>query len=94
MGHDASDSRISLWWWACGHSTLQFALHSVPMQLYPWSLVRFLDYAAERIFLRKIGGGFMFIHPMLMDYFASLYPQQEGNNASQHYSAETLGSAQ
>jgi len=38
----------------------------------PWNLVRFLDYAAERIFLRKVGGGYVFIHRLLQDYFASL----------------------
>ena len=42
----------------------------------PWNLVRFLDYAAERIFLRKVGGGYVFIHRLLQDYFASLYQGQ------------------
>ena len=41
-----------------------------------WNLVRFLDYAAERIFLRKVGGGYVFIHRLLQDYFASLYQGQ------------------
>jgi len=38
----------------------------------PWRLVPFLDYAAERIFLRKVGGGYIFVHRMLMEYFAEL----------------------
>jgi hypothetical protein len=38
----------------------------------PWNYVRFLDYAADRIFLRKVGGGYIFIHRMVMEYFASL----------------------
>jgi hypothetical protein len=42
----------------------------------PWSLVRFLDHAAERILLRKVGGGYIFIHRLLQDYFASLYQGQ------------------
>ena len=42
----------------------------------PWNLVQFLDYAAERIFLRKVGGGYVFIHGLLQDYFASLYQGQ------------------
>jgi hypothetical protein len=33
--------------------------------------VRFLDYAAERIFLRKVGGH-IFIHRMLLECSASL----------------------
>jgi hypothetical protein len=36
----------------------------------PWNYVRFLDHAAERILLRKVGGGYAFIHRMLLDYFA------------------------
>ena len=38
----------------------------------PWNYPRFLDYTAERILLRKVGGGYMFIHPLLLDYFAAL----------------------
>ena len=38
----------------------------------PWSYPRFLDYAAERILLRKVGGGYIFIHQELLEYFASL----------------------
>jgi hypothetical protein len=38
----------------------------------PFQYVRFLDYAAERFFLRKLGGGYIFVHRMLMEYFASL----------------------
>jgi len=41
-------------------------------------LVSFLDYAAERIFLRKVGGGYVFVHRMLMDYFVTLETEQEG----------------
>ncbi len=36
----------------------------------PRNLVNFLDYAAERIFLRKVGGGYIFVHRMLLEYFA------------------------
>jgi hypothetical protein len=39
----------------------------------PWNYVRFLDHAAERILLRKVGGGYSFIHRMLLDYFAARY---------------------
>ncbi len=40
--------------------------------LMPWDYAKFLDYSADRIFLKKIGGGYTFIHGMIMDYFASL----------------------
>ncbi len=38
----------------------------------PWNYTRFLDYAAGRIFLQKVGGGYIFIHRMLLEHFASL----------------------
>jgi len=37
----------------------------------PWNYARFLDYAAERIFLRKVGGGYIFVHRLLQEYFAT-----------------------
>jgi hypothetical protein len=42
----------------------------------PWDYAHFLDYAAGHIFLRKVGGGYIFIHRLLQDYFASLYQDQ------------------
>ena len=44
----------------------------------PLNYARFLDCAAERIFLRKVGGGYIFVHRLLMEYFASLEPEEEG----------------
>jgi hypothetical protein len=41
--------------------------------LTPWNYVRFLDHAAERILLRKVGGGYAFIHRMLLEHFAARY---------------------
>ena len=52
------------------HFALRFVLYR--KGLLPWNLVSFLDYSTERIFLRKVGGGYVFVHRMLMDYFASL----------------------
>lgn len=36
----------------------------------PWDYARFLDYAAERLFLRKVGGSYIFIHRLLLEYIA------------------------
>ncbi|MBE7532606.1 MAG: hypothetical protein HND44_12570 [Chloroflexi bacterium] len=36
--------------------------------------IAYLDDMANRIFLRKVGGGWVFIHRTLLDYFASLHP--------------------
>jgi hypothetical protein len=52
------------------HYTLRWLLYrddSLPFRLVP-----FLDYCAERIFLRKVGGGYIFVHRLLMEHFASL----------------------
>ena len=38
--------------------------------LAPLDYVRFLDYAAERVLLRKVGGGYIFLHRTLMEWFA------------------------
>ena len=52
------------------HSALRFLLWRAGYM--PWNYVHFLDYAAERILLRKIGGGYIFVHRLLQEYFASL----------------------
>lgn len=38
----------------------------------PWNYARFLNYASERIFLRKTGGSYVFIHRMLLEHFAQM----------------------
>ena len=43
----------------------------------PWAYVRLLDFAAQRILLRKVGGGYIFIHRLLLDYFAAQYTGPE-----------------
>ncbi len=38
----------------------------------PLNFVNFLEYSVERIFLRKVGGGYIFIHRMLLEHFTML----------------------
>jgi hypothetical protein len=38
----------------------------------PWNYRQFLDYAVTSIFLQKVGGGYMFVHRLLLEHFASL----------------------
>ncbi|GCE49733.1 NACHT domain-containing protein [Thermosporothrix hazakensis] len=38
----------------------------------PAHFPHFLEYAAERVLLRKVGGGYIFIHRLLLEYFAGL----------------------
>jgi DNA polymerase III delta prime subunit len=42
----------------------------------PWKCSKFLDYAAECIFLQKVGGGYIFIHRELMNYFNEIIVQK------------------
>jgi hypothetical protein len=46
----------------------------------PTNYVRFLDYATERIFLRKVGGGYIFIHRLLLEHFAGMSPSMNLDN--------------
>ena len=52
------------------HYTLRFLLliqgHT------PANYARFLDYAVDRIFLQKVGGGYRFIHRLLLEHFAEI----------------------
>lgn len=38
----------------------------------PWIYDRFLDYASERLVLKKVGGGYVFYHRMLMEHLAQM----------------------
>ncbi|MEW6496939.1 MAG: NACHT domain-containing protein [Cyanobacteriota bacterium] len=38
----------------------------------PWNYARFLDWATERIFLQKVGGGYIFVHRLLLEHFAQM----------------------
>lgn len=48
--------RLLLWW-----------RHAIP-----WNYARFLDDASDRIFLQKVGGGYVFMHRLFMEHFATL----------------------
>jgi hypothetical protein len=39
--------------------------------LIPWNYPHFLDHAAEHILLSKVGGGYMFVHSLLLGHFVS-----------------------
>jgi hypothetical protein len=64
------------------HYTLRFWLWRT--HLFPWQVVPFLDDAVEQLLLRKAGGGYIFRHRLLQDFFASLdtLPSEEAPTAS------------
>ena len=59
-----------------GRACLQHLVLRLSLQYYdcmPRRYVDFLDYAAERLFLRRVGSGYTFIHGLLLEYFATRY---------------------
>ena len=46
----------------------------------PLNLIKFLDDCAKLILLKKVGGGYIFIHRMLLEYFADLPTQAESGS--------------
>jgi len=38
----------------------------------PFEFIKFLDYCAKLILLKKVGGGYMFIHRVLLEHFAKM----------------------
>ena len=63
----------------------------------PLNYARFLDYAADELnFLQKVGGGYIFIHRYLLEYFAGMYepvdpalipPRTDSGGHSEHANA-------
>jgi eukaryotic-like serine/threonine-protein kinase len=43
----------------------------------PFNFIKFLEYCAKLILLKKVGGGYIFIHRTLLEYFAELKPPSD-----------------
>jgi hypothetical protein len=39
------------------------------MGLLSWNVVAFLDEATTQLLLRKVGGGYLFMHRLLLDFY-------------------------
>lgn len=52
------------------HLVLRLILHRNGYT--PWNYSRFLDYATEQAFLQRVGGGYLFIHRLLLEHFAHM----------------------
>jgi hypothetical protein len=52
-------------------------------QLAPFKYVQFLDEACERVFLRRVDGGYMFVHRLLMEHLAGYTNQVEDVTAAE-----------
>jgi hypothetical protein len=63
---------------ATQHYNLRFQLWRT--QTFPWRAQHFLDDAVDRILLRRVGGGYIFTHRLLLDYLADTF---ENNTKTQ-----------
>ena len=69
-------------WGLCPAFTLHPTPGAVVDSMMPLRYVRFLDYAAERIFLCEAGGGYIFVHRLLMGITSHRSDEKERNSAS------------
>jgi hypothetical protein len=63
-----------------GHACLQHLVVRVLLAargVAPLHYIRFLDDMTERLLLRRVGGGCIFIHRLLLEHFAA-YPRASG----------------
>ena len=37
-----------------------------------WNYAHFLNYTTDCLFMQKVGGGYIFVHRMLMEHFAQM----------------------
>jgi transcriptional regulator with XRE-family HTH domain/DNA polymerase III delta prime subunit len=76
-----------------GYAFLQHAILRLVLSCQgyiPWNYARFLDEATEKLLLRKVGGGYIFIYRPLLDYFAfSTTDAQEEQQAPASEKADT-----
>jgi transcriptional regulator with XRE-family HTH domain/energy-coupling factor transporter ATP-binding protein EcfA2 len=61
---------VSGGWAVLRHFVLRWLLHK--RRVFPWDVQGFLNDAASRILLQRVGGGYSFIHRLLLEYFANL----------------------
>jgi transcriptional regulator with XRE-family HTH domain/GTPase SAR1 family protein len=61
---------VSGGWAVLRHVVLRWVLHR--RQVFPWHAQVFLTDATARILVRRVGGGYSFIHRLLLEYFAHL----------------------
>lgn len=64
---------------AIQHLTLRFILWS--SGAIPWNYARFLNYATNRLFLQRVGGGYRFIHNLLQIHFTQIQLDTDKNDS-------------
>lgn len=56
------------------HYSLRYVMNR--HNLLPFRLITYLDYCTDLIFLRRVGGGYIFVHRLLMEHFAAMYKEE------------------
>jgi hypothetical protein len=41
----------------------------------PWNYAKFLNFASDRLLMKRVGGGYVFFHRMLLEHFAQMHPK-------------------
>lgn len=57
------------------HYTLRYVLKKY--EFLPQKLISFLEISVNLIFLRRVGGSYIFVHHLLMEHFAEMYVEKE-----------------
>ena len=78
------------WFLGLGTFIQHFLLRFLLWQsgLLPWKLVPFLDEATDRLLLRKVGKDYLFIHQLLLEYFAMQELQTASGTPLSHESVK------
>ncbi|MBD2461747.1 NACHT domain-containing protein [Oscillatoria sp. FACHB-1407] len=58
------------------HITLRLMLYCLGYS--PWNYAHFLNDCTDRLFLQKVGGGYIFVHRMLLEHFAAMSLERGG----------------
>lgn len=68
--------------WSGIHAIRHFSLRIILLLsgYTPWNYARFLDYATNRLFLQRVGGGYRFIHRLLQEHFAQMYREKRSTD--------------
>lgn len=53
----------------------------------PWHYARFLDYTSDCLLTRKVGGGYIFVHRYLLEYFAEVPLSPKANDSGSYASS-------
>ncbi len=57
------------------HFALRRTLHQ--NGFIPWNYAKFLDFASAHLLMKKVGGGYVFFHRMLLEHFAQIWDDAE-----------------